>query len=320
MPEYSGYLVFNQIYKLESEIDLEKFSKEFTFNTEQRGTPSEPQRSVSEVMLPARTVDEPLPREFLRILDEEVRWFKYTIEEFREQKGLDDQGEPATFYVRDERNCDIFVTSDGYLFFKGPSGIVDESTQMVLKRLETSELNTLFEEVEFTPDFLLWLMYVYNSNNSLPSKIQIKRLTDAKVIGDQSEFGKSNRVSGSVDASLSAPVLTGILVGKDMAMIGGIFNLEGVMLTVDVESDGRVHIKSGQDLSEFGSEGRIVSSITFLRELCILWEHWCSLPPNKKYPPDDFFINSYERLQSAGVNVDYNIDPVIDEYRQKRGE
>ncbi|MFY4811615.1 hypothetical protein ACOJIV_02760 [Haloarcula sp. AONF1] len=321
MPEFSGYLVFNQIDRLRGEVDLDALSSQIPFESKGENSPKEPRRSIREVMLPARTVDEPVPREFLRVLDEEVRWFKYTLEEFRAEEGIDEDGEISTFYVREQIECDIFITSDGYVFFKGSQSDLQHVVELFYERLREVGAADNSRQLEFSSDFLLWLLYMYNSGDSPPAEVEVDQLTDARVVGPPNESGgRSNRVSGSTDVGRSAPILTGILAGKQISMLGGVFTVGGLSLNADIEESGRVHIKSEYDMVQLESEGRVVSSVTFLRELCNLWEQWRDLPPSEQFPPDEFFEQMYHDLNAAGVEVQFSLEPIIEEYRQKRGE
>ncbi|WP_144240052.1 hypothetical protein [Haladaptatus cibarius] len=318
MSEYSGYLVFNQIHQLESDFELSNISRCFDDETNEQSDPLQLEDSIKEVLLPARTVDQPVPREFLRIMDDEVRWFRYKVREFTEETGIDSDGEQTTVHIPNNRICDIFITSKGYVFFKGTKSDLNRVTDGFYTKLRDNGLDSTATELEFDPDFFLWL--IYNQSQDISGSLLISRLTDAEVVGEQDAVGRVNQVSGSDNVARSAPVLTGLLRGKKITMVGGIFEVGGIQMSVDIRSEGRIHIKSDKDISKLESEGRIVTSVSFLHEFCNLYDSWKSLPNSERYPPTAFFNQIYEGLGEAGFNLEFSVESVLEEYKQKRGE
>ncbi|WP_222915138.1 hypothetical protein [Natrinema sp. SYSU A 869] len=199
------------------------------------------------------------------MFDEECRWFRYTIKEYKPQEGLDESGDLSTFYTPDTRSCDIFVTDSGFVFFRGSQSNVDEFTHLFYQSLRDQGVDAVPDEIRFDPDFFLWLFYHYRFQNRFSSDLSIEQLTDAKVIGERDMIGGVNRVSGSADAARSAPVLTGILSGKHLSMIGGIFGVRDISLRADIETEGRIHIKSKDGIKHLESEGRIIVAVSFYK-------------------------------------------------------
>ncbi|WP_158055873.1 hypothetical protein [Halorussus halophilus] len=318
MVDYNGLLLFNQIHQLSSPIELDSFGNKLTMEIKDEVEPTQKQESIEEIFLPARTLDEPLPKYFFRFLDEECRWFRYTVRELKAEEGINTDGDLSTFYKPEERTCDIFLTSGGYVFFRGAKSEIQGFVDRFYSRLRDIGINRHHKEIRFDSDYLLWIFYHYRLNKSLPTELGVDLLTDAKVVGDRDRVGSFNRVSGSTDVGKSAPVLTGILNGKNISMLGGVFTLDGIKITADIEVDGRIHIKTDNTINQLNQEGRIVTSVVFLQGLCKLREHWQKLENSKRYPPIEFFEEISDNLENAGVEVQIAIEPVIEEYRKKR--
>jgi len=318
-PEYDGYLIFNRISSIRGEPDFSRLEQILKSNPRDGDWPDE-RIKTKQILLPDRAVDEPIPRELLRIYDDNIRWYKYTIEKPREVKGYDEEGNLNTYYEIDETECDIFFIEDRFIAFRGSKPDVEEVSGRVYNRLQEVGQDLFFEDIEFGPDFLLWLFSRYHDGKPIPGDLEIQSLTDAKVEGGSDQIGQSNTVSGSVDVTRSAPVLLGILNQKRLSMIGGDFFINGVSMDVEIASPGKIHVKASNDIQNLNSSGRVITSLSLIREICSLWEYWLDLDPRDKYPASSFFKEFYKSLNRSGVEVSVDIDPVVREYKQKRGE
>jgi hypothetical protein len=317
MPDYTGQMVFNRIEKIPAEFDFKQLSEEIPYERESGPATTQQDENLEEIYLPSKTLDQPLPKEFFRILDEEVCWFRYTIREYQEEQGYTEDGNRSTYYKPIDNSYDLFVTSDGYIFYRAPRSRISKCVEFFHNRLNDLGISPDPEAIEFEADFLLWLLYQSESLIDISPKIEIRKLTDAEVVGEEDLVGSSNRVSGSANVTKSAPVLTGLLRGKRISMLGGSFLLDRISLYADIEAEGRIHIKSEYDFKNLSPEGRIVTSITFLKEFCELWDNWTQLDSEEKYPPTEFFREIYSNLERAGVQV-ISPDQIVKEYEQKR--
>ena len=140
------------------------------------------------------------------------------------------------------------------------------------------------------------------------------------MTGEGDRLGEINRVSGSRDVSRSAPVLTGILTGKELEMLGGVFQISDLQLRADIESQGRIHIKSKSGIEHLSEEGRVISAVMFLSAFCELYATWIELDQTNRYPPAGFFEKIYKNLEEVGVGFNQSIEPVLERYKDKRGE
>jgi hypothetical protein len=325
--EYEGYLLFNQIRKLPPEYETSEIARalegaDFSdWDVRMRKHPSEaPNDRLKQVFLPARVLDEPLSKEFFRAMDEDCWWFKYTRQEFETQEGYNDEGELTTIRIPSERSCDIFLTSSGYLLTRGAAREAHEFTYSLISKLQDIGIDGDYDELTFNTDFLMWLIYRYQTAENESEAITINRLTDAKVIGETDAHGRENRVSGSRDITRSAPVLRGILSGKRVSMLGGLFIINNVMLRADIEMEGRIHIKTDKDIGYLEPPGRMIVAVQFADKLCQLYTKWEQGEFEDKYPPSEFFTDTYEDLDTAGVELDFPIDEVLENYQSKWGE
>jgi len=313
--DYEGYLLFNDIRKLSPDVEVKEIVQAF----EQDGLPSDDEE-LKQVLLPPRALDEPLPQEFFRAMDEDCWWFKYTRREFEEQQGYDEDGELRTIKIPSEKSCDVFITSGGYLLTRGSASTAHQFTDRIMQFLGELGFPQDHEEIEFDSDFLVWLIYQTQLPKQSGAAVSIERLTDAKVIGDTDVHGRVNRVSGSQNIARSAPVLTGILSGKTLSMLGGIFRIDDVTLRADIEAEGRIHIKVDQDITHLESVGRVIVAVQFAQRLCSIFDDWRNTDVQNKYPPENFFEETYQNLKDAGIDVQFSIEDTLKYYREKRGE
>jgi len=313
--DYEGYLLFNDIRRLSPDIDIEEVVEKL----EQHSIQSRDEE-IKEVLLPPRALDEPLPKEFFRMMDEDCWWFKYKITEYEEQQGYDEEGELRKIKIPSEQSCDVFITSGGYLLTRGSAADAPEFTNRVIEIIDELGFSQDHEEIEFDSDFLIWLIYQTESPQSQSLDISIERLTDAKVTGKTDIFGQENRVSGSQNVARSAPVLTGILARKAVSMLGGIFRIDDVTLRADITSEGRIHIKVDRDIAHLGSAGRVIAAVQFAQRLCNIYSEWKDGGVQNRYPPDDFFEQTYRNLNDAGIDLTFSIDETLEYYRDKRDE
>lgn len=312
---YEGYLLFNDIRRLTPKTDVKDVLDAF----EQYPQDVE-NNEFKQIFLPPRALEEPLPREFFRAMDEDYSWFKYLRRDFQTQEALDEDGDLITVRIPSERTCDVFLTSDGYLFTRGSLSDARHFTNKVIPYLEEFGYIKSQEKVEFHYDFLIWLIYQMQSQESYQNEINIEHLTDAKVTGANDAYGGINRVSGSQNIAQSAPVLTGILAGGQVTMLGGIFSIGDVSLRADIESKGRIHIKATQDITSLESSGRVIVALEFAQRMCSMYDSWIQSDVLNKYPPVEFFDEIHQNLKVAGVGVDFSIEETLQYYRSKRGE
>ncbi len=316
---YSGRLVFNGIHTTEV-LDAE-FDFEEVVNRELEdfspGTFDSPGRGYQTIPFVQYLRENPEVRGELSDLCSNIRTLRY-LEEKWEQSEVDIDGDtemrPArTGYI----NFDAYWNRPEFLFIRG-----DKTNAETAKQLLSNTLEDYLDirEVTFSPDFLLWLFSREKNNQGLLGDLSISMLTDARIEGDEPDlFGREGRVSDSTDVTKSIPVLQGILRQMGVVQLEGVFNLSGFFVRARISSEGRVHILADHAIQGSPDIERAAISIAFLQKFVSLYENWLEEDGENKYPPEQFFVDIYEECNRQGVEIQYPIDDVIEEYRQKGG-
>lgn len=314
--DYDGNLVFNGLYYtsvIDAGFDLDQIvdKKLADFSVGSPDSPSDGYRILNfvEHAQASPEVDPGLEQQV-----DHIRGIRYEYEEW-DHGEVQEDGELKTDRVRETDSFDIYWSFPDYLFVKGNKTEARKAKQLL--EYELSEYIKV-KEIEFNPDFLLWMFSQKKSGQDLGEGISASMLTDCEIEGEQRDrYGKRNTVDNSTDVTKSTTALMGILRNKALTGIEGVFELDGRFVTADLSSEGRVHIKAEQDISGSNKIERMALSLRFLDNLIRLYDEWEDLSPEDRFPPEEFFRDIYEECRKQGAEVTFPVKDVIKEYRNK---
>jgi len=314
---YDGRLVFNGLYSteiLDPDFDLETTVEE-GLKDFSRGTNDNPGSGYHMLDFAARVSESPDISRQIKAETEDLYGIRYRYEEWNERE-VESTNSDGTEYrnVRTTDSVDVYWDSPNYLFIKGNKTEARQAGSLIESKLG-DYIRT--REIGFASDFLLWILSQYKNGEQLGEELSAKLLSNARIEGEEDRFGRSNRVDDSTDIAKATTILMGILRGKEMAFVEGIFGMHGKFVAARIETGGRIHIKAEQDIEGSSHLERMALSVCFLKELLAVYDHWQSLPPEDKYPPVEFFKSLYEECQRQGAEITFPVDDVIERYRQK---
>lgn len=323
---YSGHLVFNGLYTTDpSHMDVN--SQDIDLLRDR----------ISELLPPLVAEYEGGPKKGFQELGLESYFERYPLEnenarltpEHRElaQELLDRE------YVREEFTGEVEVQTDNgrvsgdrvnrhsaYLYWLLPSLLLVQGARPDRRRAMSSvnevagivndegEEKRLIriEPIEFTPMFLLWLLYKEWNDESFETGLTMLNISEVGLLGGERDFfGKSAKVSGSTNIFQSTPFLEGLLKDKLPTQIAGKFRVSGQDLTADIQESGRVHIKAEEDIRMATKFERVLLGVQFVRELTELQQGWEDLPKEDKYPQPIFAVDLYERGKKQDVAINF---------------
>lgn len=314
--DYDGHLVFNGLYYttvLNAEFDLDQIVDE-KLSDFTAGSPKSPGNGYR-ILNFAKHLDSStqIPTALKQQI-EHIRGIRYEYEEWGYSEIRQDE-ELIKTDVRETDSFDIYWSFPDYLFVKG-----NKTEARKAKQLLKYELNDYIKvnNIEFDPDFLLWMFSRKKSGQALGEGISVSMLTDCEIEGEQRDrYGKRNTVDNSTDVTKSTTALMGILRNKALTGLEGVFELNGQFVSAELSSEGRVHIKAEQDISESNRIKRMALSLYFLDHVIALYDTWEGLSPNERYPPEEFFRDIYEECKKQGAEVTFPVNDVIKEYGNK---
>lgn len=314
---YDGQLVFNGLYStdvLNSGVEFEQVA-ENELNDFGRGEPESPSKGYELLEFTNYAAESEFLSKNLREGVEDIHALRRKYEQWDTRENR--SGEIID--VREIDHYDVYWDFPEYLFVKGNKTQASRASEIVGYTLG-DYLSS--REIEFHPDFILWLFYQFKSGKSrLNEDFKINLLSDTEIKGDREDrYGKRSRVDKSTDITKSTTALIGILRGKDLTTLEGVFEVQDKYVKANIEVGGRVHIKASHAIEGSDQLERMCLAIMFLRELLSLFEYWENLPGEEKYPPVDFFTELYEECEKQGAELTFSYDDVIEIYRQKRSQ
>jgi len=249
------------------------------------------------------------------LIDEKLVWESYDDSlEF-----VDEEGDPVSAWLRQ--------TNESYMYWDYPNHMIIQGSQDKVEEAERRINSALGEDVhvadvKFEPDFLLWLLYKHEyPREELPGPIKSRKLESSEVSGDNDGYGHTGRVEESRNIGESLPIILAVLQKMDFEMIEGIFGVNGHNVTVEIKSSGRIHVKVAGAIDEAESKlKRALVAVFFASEFLRLHGSWKSLPDQEKYPPFEFFDDLAATAAANNVEVNFDMDELIEEYEDKRGE
>jgi hypothetical protein len=313
---YDGRLVFNGLYTtkvLDADFDLGNVVanelKDFS-----KGTTAEPGSGYHMLNFAEKARESPaIPRQ-IKDFVQDINGIRYRYERWNEGEVESDDNGTEYRNIRTTDSVDVYWHFPDYLFIKGTKTEARKAGGRIEQKfgdyVET-------REIDLSADFLLWILSKYKNNEDLSNELTTNLLSDARIEGDEDRFGRSNRVDDSTDIAKATTILMGILRGKEMAFLEGVFGMHGQFVKARIETGGRIHIKADQDIKGATHLKRMSLSMAFLTELLKVYEQWTSLDPKDKYPPVEFFQNLYDECERQGAEITFPADDVIETYRQK---
>lgn len=311
---YDGYLVFNGLYSTEvlnADFDLEEIVSDVLVDFE-RGEPEEPRSGYN--LLNFGDLIQDAHRISPNLKDDlsDVQAIRHQYEEWETRELPSGEEQPT----REIRSFDLYWDYPSYMFIRGDKTQSSRASQIVNYKLgEYIRSN----KIEFTPDFLLWLFYKETSGTSINENFKISLLSDADIEGEKEDrYGKEVSVDRSTNITKSTNILSGLLRGKDLIRLEGIFSAKNNYIKASLEVGGRVHIKVSEDIAEVNDLERMSLALVFLRELLSTYEEWERKPGEEKVPPPEFLEELYEECKRQGEEPVFSFDDVIEQYRNKR--
>jgi len=313
---YDGYLVFNGLYTtdiLDPDFDFDEIVSDVLVDFE-RGDPDEPKSGYELLEFGDLVEQSHLLSSDLKETLSDVRGIRHRYEEWETRELRSGEEEPT----REVRSFDLYWDYPDYMFVKGDKTQASRASQIV--NYELGDYLTS-RKIEFNPDFLLWLFYKEKSSETVGDNLDISLLSDAAIEGEEEDmYGKEVSVDRSTDVTKSTNVLSGILRGKDLIGLEGIFNARGNFVKANIQVGGRVHIKVSQDIADVEDLQRMSLALVFLRELLGLYEEWEEKPGSERIPPPEFLEEVYEECKRQGEEPVFSFDHVVEQYRNKRAQ
>jgi len=274
---YEGQLVFNGLhmtkvlnadFDFDSVIDHELI--DFT-----SGSMDRPGRGYRILPFAQYLADEPEVDRRINDLLGQIQSFRY-IEEKWEMRQTEVDGENNNRPTLSEYSTfDGYWAHPEYLFIKADKSKAETAEKLLSDTLEDY---LSLRDVEFSPDFLLWLFSKEKNNETLPGNITVNMLTDAEISGKEPDlFGQHSKVDDSTDITKSPPVLIGVLQQKGLVALEGVFGMAGRFVRARVDTGGRVHIKADHAIQGSSDIERMAISLAFLKQFTKLYEHWRNL-------------------------------------------
>lgn len=314
--DYDGHLVFNGLYYtnvLDAGFDLDEIVNQNLADFSV-GSPDQPSDGYRILNFVDHAKASSEVGSLLEKQVEHIRGIRYEYEEW-DHREVHEDGELKTNDVRNTDSFDIYWSTPDYLFVKGNKTEARKAKQLL--EYELSEYLRV-SSIEFNPDFLLWIFSQKKSEQELGEGLSASMLTDCEIEGEQRDrYGKRNTVDNSTDVTKSTTALMGILRNKALTGLEGVFELDGRFVAAELTSEGRVHIKAEQDISGSNKIERMALSLHFLDNLLALHDTWEGLPPEDRFPPEEFFRDIYDECKKQGAEVTFPVKDVIKEYRNK---
>ncbi|MFW6041242.1 MAG: hypothetical protein ACOC85_05345 [Thermoplasmatota archaeon] len=319
--EYQGNLIYNRIYRTdlgEKDIPFKDMKTIFEENLPEfsQGTPENPGSGYRNMNLKYYLDETEIGKNILKERENLVS-IRYIYEKWMERE-IPTNGGREVRQIPEERNVDVYWVYPNYVFVRGQKRPSKKTGKVIQEKVPRIE----FDRIKFHKDFLLWIIYKYEEGEIIDKKMEVKSLTDSETRGDRDNYGKRQIVHGSTDIAKSLPIIIGILRKKELSMLEGTFKFKNRLVNAEIDTGGRIYLKVSRSafLKDVNDITRILTSIEFMREFIDLYEGWKKLPNKEKYPPLKFFRNLYEEAKNGGIQINFSIENLLQEYAEKRNE
>lgn len=201
---------------------------------------------------------------------------------------------------------DIFFIPDIDLIIvngqKNKGNIVIKILNNTLNKFKKDYINKFdFNEINFNPEFIFWLIFKKNTGSSFSNDITIKKFYNFSTEDFPNENGlltPSNipREISTADGNniITLPIIYGLLNDRDFSRLSGIFTYKNnefdIRLTIlpGLTRKSIFFIKSTKCLKNKNYCDKIKLALPFISEFVKLFEEWNSLDDIKKYPSEEF--------------------------------
>lgn len=201
---------------------------------------------------------------------------------------------------------DIFFIPDiDLIIVNGPKNkgnIVIKILNNTLNKFKENYINKFdFNEINFNPEFIFWLIFKKNTGSSFSNDITIKKFYNFSTEDFPNENGlltPSNipREISTADGNniITLPIIYGLLNDRDFSRLSGIFTYKNnefdIRLTIlpGLTRKSIFFIKSTKCLKNKNYCDKIKLALPFISEFVKLFEEWNSLDDIKKYPSEEF--------------------------------
>lgn len=319
--EYQGNLIYNRIYRTdvgEKDIPFKDMKTIFEENLPKfsQGTAGNPGNGYKNINLEEYIEKSEIGKDILTKRENLVS-IRYIYEKWIEREIPVDGGREIR-PIPEERNVDIYWIYPNYVFVRGQKRPSKKTGQVIQDKVPRIE----FDQIKFHKDFLLWIIYKYEEGESMGKELEVRTLTDSETIGDRDSYGKRQIVHGSTDISKSIPIIISILRKKELSMLEGTFKFKNRLINAEIDTDGRIYLKVSRSafLKDVNDLTRILTSIEFLRKFINLYEGWKKLPNKEKYPPLKFFKYLYKEAKQGGIQINFSLEDLLQEYAEKRDQ
>lgn len=319
--DYSGQLIYNRIYKLRSEGAPENSN----------GSNNSVETRMQEVLSDPSEGNDQTPR--TGYLDQELTDYlneydvsdeasklssvhldvasqtivkKFVHEEFgTKAKVLDEYDNRHTGTSIYERNAYIYWIKPDILLIQGSKKNARYAYSDFSQKLNSSKNGIEFDEIEFDPYFLLWLIYKKHVSESFNTDVEIVNIEDVKVHGEREFFGESIHVSGSTNVLRSTPFIEGLLKGQLPSQIETTVNTGGQELLVNISDQGRIHVLADEGAKLATKLERALLGLRFTQEFISLYLEWEQLGLAERYVPPSFVKELYDTAKEEDVTIDF---------------
>lgn len=158
-----------------------------------------------------------------------------------------------------------------------------------------------YKEINFSPEFIFWLIFKKNTESSFSKEITIKKFYNFSTEDFPDEKGQltpSNipREISTADGNniITLPIIYGLLNNRDFSRLSSIFSYKhnefDIKLTIlpGITRKSIFFIKSTKCLKNKDYCNKIKLTLPFINEFVKIFEEWNSLDNIEKYPSEEF--------------------------------
>lgn len=316
---YSGMLVFNRIYRTSIDYGFSIADIEENLPQFEKGTARAPGEGFEITPLQDFQVDNQVSlTEFMPEVDSEDYFSKrsqkilnlnYIYESYEPGVEAVVDGERKKVAVVETEEEDLYWGFPNFLIQRGGQTAGETAFELIRTYLDR---HVRFEEVEFSPEFFLWLLYQTQRDGDLGPNLAVKHVSDITIQNSQSSAGDIKRVSGR-EVHQSHEVMKSILSDEIITTIGGEFLIDGrYSLSADISLGGRIHVKAGSpDLQEKSAIQRMILSLRFIQLVCRSYTEWKEI--ENKGSPSEFYERIYENIRNTNIEIGDDLEGLLNE-------
>lgn len=316
-----GVIQFNDSTDGEDEIDIEETIESLPpFEEEEANDPDNPESGYLPLGLEDYAIEADLNSDFIAAANR-ISGFEYREEDWKFEEIVVD-GESQFGQQRTIRDGYLYVDEEEFVYAQGNQPIAAKTLNRTKATLENG---VNIWEIDFHPEFLLWLLWKDDKNQSIPGNLNVRTITDAEVEGDNPNIGSDIDIGGTTNATHSIAVIAGVLKNMNIQKIKGSFNVFGNFVNARVKSSGRLKIYTTSGDMEGASDlVQVIHGIELCRQFVDLRDRWRRLDDSDKYVHPRYFAELHERADSTyGAEYKprgFDFGRLVEDYANKRNE